>query len=846
MEESPMRSKLRSSEIKPNITFDNDGNVVVGEPKLKGKGMAIELSDSDEEGTSAHVLAPSSVSPATVQRRREALAKRIRSGANSKEELDLTVSSPERAPTDDDEIVYVSRPSSRPPKSKSPSVVPSRASSKTPRANGGAMLPPSQPSPSKGKAKEVREDRQGSPRLNRIRSVSSASSSHSSSTAPIVPSPLSKGAPTTPRKAPAAVVPKPPTPAPLTSATIAVLLSPARDVTRAHPSLEIATVASSTPRITTSAVKNPNVPSFTFTASTSSISSPPSNLLQAAARLAAAALPPLPRTIDAPPSSDLASLLPSNLPSLPTTPSKSRQLAFNAFLAANRTPGGGPTYLRDPSGSPLSSAGPTPKKQLSRSSTWPATASKRGSSSIAGKHTATKRRLEFEIIIDDGPSSAIRKESGKTFLVTKKRVNKPRSSIRQPRDGTTSEAGTRDDTEMQDVSEEGSGSESSDDDDEFESAKEGSPSPVKRRVSPAKAPEGKGKRTAHFGSDDEDDDSLSDSDSKPSKASSPAPSSSSNEPDADDSDTDDFAKMLADAAVRRASGKTLITATSPANASVGTAPTTVSPVKQPDPVDDGGIRRSSREKRATEHYSPTRTDASTSTAIARRTSGGGVAASKVKTDLLGLKTSYKGRLGFDSLVGAHQANEAKGREANWMQKAMAELENEKDVRTPLPPPLLFQLRLTDASSLPSQDLDSHSEHSDSDDALVDPSTLSALRSDATTQIAKRAIASASDDDDDDLPAPGTVMGSAKKKQKKGAEAVTKLLDEEQARAVGLAQEGESKAQREERTVWEKGEVKIAAIETLAKGWVGEGWRGLMAKSLKGTSTPLSSPPFSCD
>ncbi|GAA5907004.1 hypothetical protein JCM6882_000028 [Rhodosporidiobolus microsporus] len=772
---SPSRAKLRSSgllaDIKPIISHDANG---------KGKGpITLEIEDSDEEGMRGQVLlAPSSASPSTRQRKQEAIKKRLTVGANGREELDLTLSSsPSRSPADDtdsdDEVILLSGANSR---RNSPSRSSSRASSRGPKVGtkASSVAPPT--SPSKGKARETTVET--SPRISRLNSVGRS--------APAVSSPLAKNAPTTPRKGAAG------------SAT--PVASAARTLRSTSKTQSLPNIAESSaspargpfsPRLRAMAAVQP-APAINVTTATSS--SPPRGLPQTA-NLAVLTTPPRNRAADGT-SSALYSLpssskAPSARPSTPT-----QRAAFAALFAANRTPGGGPVYIREPSGSPLSSAGPTPKRPLSRNATWPASDSKAGSSVRAGSSSSvagSKRKPRQPDFTIDAPPSITKIVDGKKVVVVlrekPKKAATASAKMRRPGQNPTSEW---DGDEIMRDALASSGSDSDDDDvdDSFATAREGSPSPAKSRASIRKR-----KQRAVSPPPDEDKEG-SKSDSKSSSA------AGSDDSDAE-SDAEELAALMSRATQRRKDGETFGTATSPGAASTSTAPTTVSPAKPAAAAVDDVPRRSSRAHHAPTHYSPSRPSGS---AAATSSTGAKVA----KANLLGLQKRVegpKGALGFERLIKEQRAKEAKGRGAKWMADLLADTDEE--------------------------DKGSDSDASASSN-LEDPS---AAFKPLDANIVGRALASSDhDDSDDDLPK----LTLAKNKGK--VDKIEQLVREEHERERGKRQEGESRAQLKERTVWRDGVVKVHSLKTVVRAFDGEGWRGTVANVFKDAAARSSSFP----
>ncbi|BGP17057.1 hypothetical protein JCM10213v2_005066 [Rhodosporidiobolus nylandii] len=807
---SPGRAGLRSADIKPVIAGHG------ADKQGKSKQMLdLQLSDSDEEGTHAPVLAPSSVSPATRQKRMEMWQKRITKGKDGREELDLTLSSsPEpvvrraghdASDSDDSEIVVASNPPSRgvSPALSNRSRNSSRGSTTPRKATlaAQATLAAATLSAAKGKGKERALDLADdhlSPRTRTLRSASAITSPRNSS--------RDMPPPATPRRSATARM------APIPSSSASRQLRSASKTQSLSSLVDRPTspACSSSPRTRSqaAAVGTPSIAVTTASSSSQNKASP--SRLPHTSNLALLRSPYKGSAAngggDA--SSDLSSVE-SVGPSDPLTPLDSltpatpqRKAAFAAFLGATRTPGGGPLYERDPSGSPLSSAGPTPQKPLSRSSTWPAGA---GSTTSSARRAAVAHH-KFELVIP------VTEQQFRRMSAQKGNAFRRASGMRKERNAPTSEWDRSEmdrDEEMRDASDEESAEGSGSDEDAHKVARDGSPSPVKPRGRSSLGEKGKGKGKAT--SSDEDD-------KRDGNLSSHSEAASSSASSDDDSDEDDFAAALAAATARRAAGTALAGATSPAADSIGTAPTTVSPAK---PVlafaaaaaADDGVRRSSRARNAPEHYSPTRPSASTSAAGGgKRTSGGGA---HVKSDVLGLQKGLK-KDGFDRIINQRKAKEARGRGADWLARMKKELEESDE-----------DADLSDNSS------------TSSSGSAGGPSVLARFKP-VDAKAVKRALASsdAGDSSDEDLPAPDTASG----KKKERVNALEQLVTEERDREVEAEAEGETKAEREARTVWKEVPAKVETLEEAAQGWKGEGWRGVVAQAIKdGIANPARFP-----
>ncbi|GAA6023378.1 hypothetical protein JCM10207_002525 [Rhodosporidiobolus poonsookiae] len=763
---SPRRATLRSASVDIKPIVPGSASRPRGADK-KGNGVHLELSDSDDEGTHAFVLAPSSVSPATRQRRREALDKRIKKGADGREELDLTFSSPTAALTtagsDSDEVVVVSRPGSQASIRNSQSSSQASTSARKLAVEPSSMAP-SSPSLGKGKERAVEPTPSPSRRIIHLRSVTPVNGAPSPSPGHAVVGPF------TPSKN--ANQSKPGTPS---SSAARILRSISKAASLPNVLNEAARSApgpSSTPRTRAQAAvpSTPQVEVTSASPSSKSSQTTPRGLPQTS-NLALLQTPPKSRNSAA--SSGLPSLTAS-----PATPAHAAAFSDALRALSNRTPGGGPTYIRDPSGSPLSSAGPTPQKPLSRAATMPSLPSSK------------RRAYEFELVIDKPRIRTEMSADGKrtVFLSRRKPGSKARGLLRRERDGPTSdwdksertaEKDSDGDEEMADGTEDGSGSDS--EESEYSSAREGSPSPVKPR---RPQDEGKGKAT----SDDEDDE-----EGHRSSASGSDSGSSSSEEGSDD---EDMAALLARARKRLADG-TGLNATSPEAASSSTAPTTVSPRKQTSP----GVRRSSRATHAPDHYSPTRGSVAASTSAA---AGRGVGSSKQK-DLLGLSKGIEnlgaGKHSFKALVKENERRGKLGIGVNYYANRLAALEGDDD---------------------------DFGDRSDGSDAADDANAELDQFTSAHAKLAGSALAATGDEDDDDLPPPAAL---GKKKQE--VNALEQVINEERDRKKGkLEAEGETMAEREKRTAWEDRVCRIDSLDTMAKEWRGEGWQGVIAKALK--------------
>ncbi|BGP00301.1 hypothetical protein RTBOTA2_003526 [Rhodotorula toruloides] len=787
---TPRRNPSRQCSITPSRQIDltaspSDKSAMLMKVKKENAARrTIEISDSESEGRRVGLLAGASVSP---QKRSRGSA-RIRKYKVMRDELgrdvmDLTMSSPSASSSvlddsDDSEIVVVTRPKTA---SRTGSTTPRAGSSGT-QALGVKREPTASVSPAKSSSL-ASPARPAAPLASSSKQNSGVFSPLKKTAEELMPppaSPMRKSAPSTPKKATGAL---PTTPRPLRSgskslpnvlendrADSGTRSSPRRTAT---PALSVTAASSSSPSKRARPDDSPRrgLPD-----------SPNLRLLRSS---------PRPEMRSNPSDSSLSTITPSQ----PSTPHRGSASAIHSPVQANtdanavagpsnltspalrrvadldkrdapRTPEGGPSYVRDPTGSPLSSLAPTPKRPLSRVATW-----------TSGSTTKPRspRKHNFELIIETKPVPGSRTASLKKITPVGKGKGKgkavaapnfKKNEVRKARDGLTSEW----DAFMHDAS-------SSEDSDDDSDGREGSPSPAKSRRTPRRGREG-----------------ASDSGS--------SSSSSSSESEAESED-DELADFLNRAKARREAGETLAStaATSP---SAATAPTTVSP----DPLADEP-RRSSREKRETDHYSPSKPAkpaASSSTKTAK---------AKKVANSLGLMddTTKRSVLQFDRIMKDRATREKKGHTDEWYAKWKTELGRKNEVEF-------------------DDDLDTGSDTSMTSD-LEAPSALGNVKP-LDVSLVTTALA---EDSDEDLPAPGALPPATKKK----AAAMESLLNEETEREK---QEREALVEPEEqldlRTFWKPS--KMWFTDQLDEGeYVGDGWRGQIAQALRGIFT--SSSPF---
>lgn len=274
-------------------------------------------------------------------------------------------------------------------------------------------------------------------------------------------------------------------------------------------------------------------------------------------------------------------------------------------------------YIRSPSGSPLSSLAPTPRRPTSRNNAV-GTGSPSRPAASTGKRTHT-----FELVVDlprSGASSKKAKLAGKT---NQKRPpatapgkqppkrNTERSEWDAYMDGDTASGQSADD----------------------ESEREGSPSPAKRRRTRPASP-------------------------RPVAVTPREPSSESS---GSDSEFEELQSFLGRARTRREAGETLLPvgATSP---SVATAATTVSP---PTDGAEEGVRRSHRARQETDHYVP---------GAGQRAKAKPAPAAKTAPGLFGGKNAAPSSSdGFDKLMRERNIKERKGHTVEWYAKWENEL-----------------------------------------------------------------------------------------------------------------------------------------------------------------------------
>ncbi|BGP25414.1 amino acid transporter [Rhodotorula toruloides] len=613
----------------------------------KEMGATIEISDSESEGRRrVGLLAGASASP---QKRSRGSA-RIRKYKMMRDELgrdvmDLTVSSPSASSSvlddsDDSEIVVVTRPRHS-----------SRASSATPKAgpSGTQSLrvkrePTASVSPAKSSSL-ASPSRRAAPLASSLKENNGAFSPRKKIAEELMPppvSPMRKSAPSTPKKATDAL---PAMPRPLCSGS--------KSLPNVSEGEQGDWIASSSPRRTATPAVSVTSASSSSPSKRARSDGSSSRGLPDSPNLRLLRSSPRPEMCSNPSDSSRSTITASQ----PLTPRRGSASAFNSLAQANtdanaeagpsnltspalrrltdfdkrdtrRAPGGGPSYVREPTGSPLSSLAPTPKKPLSRAATW---------TSGSTAKPRPSREHNFELIIETKPVPGSRTASLKKFtpVATGKGKGKAaaapnfkKNEVRKARDGLTSEW----DAFMQDASsDEGSDDESDD--------REGSPSPAKSRKPPRRS---------------RNDASDSDSGS----------SSSSSDESAAESDDDELADFLNRAKARREAGETLASTidTSP---SAATAPSTVSPDRV---IDDP--RRSSRAKRETNHYSPSKAAKPPASSLATST-----AKAKKATESLGLmdQTTKRSVLQFDRIMKDRAAREKKGHTDEWYAKWKTEL-----------------------------------------------------------------------------------------------------------------------------------------------------------------------------
>ncbi|BGP49062.1 hypothetical protein JCM10450v2_004941 [Rhodotorula kratochvilovae] len=811
-----------------------------GKGKAKAPSNSHEIPDSSSEGEQArshaqHVLARSS--PQKQKRTPQRLLKKENykwtTGASGRDELDLTLSSsPSVASTlgdddsDDSEIVVVSfkarnadmrgsrsasgsltpraatataskpRPSPLVKKESHSSVgppSPSAACRQSPRLHLGA------PASAKGKEKALVEQDDAA----LMPPPSSPMRKAGALPGPATPSRTAAHSPARPLRSgsksqvlsPVVEVPLVKRARTVSAASAASATTPRVAVTSASPAQRAKTLGdapaassdaqSTPPRASAVGSSRPTFEqssSLTSISSLSSLGAPVTSSAFAAAPAAAGLSTPR-RTASHP-------ALPSSSPAAGPAGDNANKLTSSALRAVPpRTPHGGPSYIRDPSGSPLSSLAPTPRP-LSRAATW-------GSSSVAaGAGAKTGRRTwrehTFELVIPEPPPSKRRRALGSASSRTVTPAGgsssaagagrrpafgavKREGEVRRERDGPTSEW----DAFMRDEGE------SSADDDGDEEDGAGSPSPAKKaRAAPA----------------EEDDDGD-------------ASSSSSSDSDAgSDSDADDLAAMLAAAkAKREAAGAGAAAPSMSGGTSPTTAKTTVSP-----PLDAAKIaaaaaeadadepRRSSRARHAPEHFSPSKPGSS----VTKPAGAAGTAGKKRAAPSLGLVAPGGGRgsgLTFEKIMREREDKEQRGRGQEWFDGWMKKLGAE-------------------SADEGGDGEDSDARSNLSDDDLAPPNALSRLNA----LDASRVASALADNSDDDLPAPAVATKKARE--------VERVLAEEREAERRRAADGETREEREKRGMWRERETAVGTPKKECEAWVGEGWRGAVAKALKDALT----------
>jgi len=317
----------------------------------------------------------------------------------------------------------------------------------------------------------------------------------------------------------------------------------------------------------------------------------------------------------------------------PTTPRKRGILRSSTHPSPSDTPGGGSRFERAPSGSPLSDLAPSPVKkpraQSVRSETW--------------------RPHSFELIVEVPAARWRTMRAG---------------SIRRERESLTSDFSERhhdEDEAMKEESEDGKSGDQATDEENQKSSRR-NPSRSAKRKSPTGARRSLRRRSSSPPPDRKGGKGKS-------RGASPSSSSSSSEeedePEEEEEEEEDVMAALARARDRVAAGQAMLV-TSPDVSTSSTAPTTASSMHATQAQDEDHVRRSSRTKHATDHFSPT---ASSSRAQ-------GDAKDRAKT-----KAKDESSRGFERLMKEMQAQKQKGRGAGYYQAMKKEIDNE-DVSFP--------------------------------------------------------------------------------------------------------------------------------------------------------------------
>lgn len=312
----------------------------------------------------------------------------------------------------------------------------------------------------------------------------------------------------------------------------------------------------------------------------------------------------------------------------PTAHSPAKSPAKLTNSAVRRLSAGNPAatgtsesiFVRSPSGSPLSSLAPTPVRQGSGPDNRP-------QASPSRRHVPIKRMSSFELLIDMPRTTSMSEKPKLDRGGSGNTANAARPKSSPSSLPTIAKKGDKDRSEWDALMD----AESDADEADGEASEgENSPSPVKTR----KAARTGGKRGSR------------------------AAASSSSEADSS-SDDDELATFLSRARARREAGETLAptSATSPAAATV---PTTVSP-----PSPGTSMRRSSRARRETDHYTPG--GSSKPAAPSARPAANG-SKKALPSLFIGQQELRDGRDTFNKMMRARQNEQETGHTTAWYDK----------------------------------------------------------------------------------------------------------------------------------------------------------------------------------
>jgi len=372
-------------------------------------------------------------------------------------------------------------------------------------------------------------------------------------------------------------------------------------------------------------------------------------------------------------------------------------------------------------------------------------------------------------------------------------------SIRRERDSLTSDFTERhydEDEAMKEESEDGKSGDQATDEENQKSSRR-NPSRSAKRKSPTGARRSLRRRSSSLPPDRKGGKGKS----RASPSSSSSSSEEEDEPEEEEEEEEDVMAALARARDRVAAGQAMLV-TSPEVSTSSTAPTTASSMHATQAQDEDHVRRSSRTKHATDHFSPT---ASSSRAQ-------GDAKDRAKTN-----AKDESSRGFERLMKEMQAQKQKGRGAGYYQAMKKEIDNE-DVSFPFFPNFHISLQ-TDMFRTMQDDLDKDSQNSDDED-LPNMNLADSTRIDTLAQGIAGAVS------EDDLLSPDKLAH-----KKRATEVANILGDEEKKKKSGAGMVGETVEERKARTIW-KSSHRYEPLDL--KSMKGEGWLGDVASVIKGS------------